>query len=81
MGVGVDDHIPKSPTTKKPRNWCSREIMGSYWALKGHLTSSQGDHWDRVHSDQMVLTMVRRGRYSQITENCRLKIRFYTLCV
>jgi hypothetical protein len=34
--------------------------MGSYWALKGHLTSSQGDHWDRVHSDQMVLAMVRR---------------------
>jgi hypothetical protein len=30
--------------------------------LKGHLTSSQGDHWDWVHSDQMVLAMVRRGR-------------------
>jgi hypothetical protein len=24
----------------------SREITGSYWALKGHLTTSQGDHWD-----------------------------------
>ena len=39
--------------------------MGSYWALKGHLSSSQGDHWDRVHSDQMVLAMVRRGRLVQ----------------
>ncbi len=27
-----------------------------------NLTSSQGDHWDRVHSDQMVLAMIRRGR-------------------
>jgi hypothetical protein len=39
--------------------------MGSYWALKGHLTSSQGDHWDRVHSDQKVLAVVRRGRLVQ----------------
>ncbi len=36
--------------------------MGSYWALKGHPASSQGDHRDRVHSDQMVLAMIRRGR-------------------
>ncbi len=36
--------------------------MGSYWALKRHPASSQGDHWDRVHSDQMVLAMIRQGR-------------------
>ncbi len=38
--------------------------MGSYWALKGHLTSSQGDHWDRVHSDQIVLAMISGGGWS-----------------
>ncbi len=36
--------------------------MGSYWALKKHPASSQGDHRDRVHSDQMVLAIIRRGR-------------------
>jgi hypothetical protein len=40
----------------------SWEFAGSYWALKGHPASSQGDHQDRVHSDQMVLAMIRRGR-------------------
>jgi hypothetical protein len=40
----------------------SQEFMGSYWALKGHPASSQGDHRDRVHSDQMVLAAIRQGR-------------------
>jgi hypothetical protein len=35
---------------------------GSYLVLMGHPASSQGDHLDRVHSDQMVLKMIRRGR-------------------
>ncbi len=39
-----------------------REFTGSYWALKGHPASSQEDHRDQVHSDQMVLAMIRRGR-------------------
>jgi hypothetical protein len=40
----------------------SWEITGSYYALKEHSASSQGDHFGRVHSDQMVLEMIRRGR-------------------
>ncbi len=36
--------------------------MGSCSALKGHPASSQGDHLDQVHSDQMVLEMIRWGR-------------------
>jgi hypothetical protein len=35
--------------------------VGSYWAPKGHPASSQGDHRNRVHSDQMVLAMIRPG--------------------
>jgi hypothetical protein len=31
-------------------------------ALKGYPAAGQGDHLDRVHSDQMVLEMIRRGR-------------------
>jgi hypothetical protein len=30
--------------------------------LKGHPAASQGNHLDRVHSDQMVLEMIRWGR-------------------
>ncbi len=40
----------------------SREFMGSYEALKGYPEACQGDHLDRVHSDQMLLEMIRRGR-------------------
>ncbi len=35
------------PQLQRQYHESSREIRGSYWALKGHLTSSQGDHWDR----------------------------------
>jgi hypothetical protein len=38
--------------------------MGSYEALKGHPAASQGDHLDRVHSDQMILEIIRRGSWS-----------------
>ncbi len=32
--------------------------------LKGHPAASQVDHLDRVHSDQMVLEMIRWGGWS-----------------
>jgi hypothetical protein len=35
--------------------------MASYYALN-ILVQAKGDHLDRVHSDQMVLEMIRRGR-------------------
>ncbi len=31
----------------------------------GHPTSGQGDHLDQVHSDHMVLEMIRQGRLVQ----------------
>jgi hypothetical protein len=34
---------------------------GSYYALKGHIAQNQGDHLDRVLSDQKVLEKIRRG--------------------
>jgi hypothetical protein len=43
---------------------CSREFAGPNWALKGHPALSQGNHRDPVHSDQMVLVMIRRGGWS-----------------
>jgi hypothetical protein len=51
--------------TKLLQRWYhenSWELTGSYWELKGHPVSSKGDHRDRVHSDQMVLAMIRQGR-------------------
>jgi hypothetical protein len=44
------------------RTKSSRDIMGSYYTLKGHPASSQGG---QVHSDQMVLEMIRWGRLVQ----------------
>jgi hypothetical protein len=38
--------------------------MGSYYVLKGHPAAIQGDHLDRVHSDQMVLEMIKGGGWS-----------------
>ncbi len=46
---------------------------GFYYALKGHIVQSQGDHLDRVHSDQMVLKMIRRGDWSLLLETKSLK--------
>ncbi len=47
----------------------SRDIMGVagiLWVPTMHSTDillqAKGDHLDRVHSDQMVLRMTRRGR-------------------
>jgi hypothetical protein len=40
----------------------SQEFTGSFSVLKGHPAAGQGDHLDRVHLDQMVLVMIRRGR-------------------
>jgi hypothetical protein len=36
--------------------------VGSYKALKRHPAAGHGDHLDRVHSDQIVLEMIRLGR-------------------
>ncbi len=58
--IGTNDQL--APQLQRQCHESSREFTGSYWALKGHLTSSQGDHWDRVHSDQMVLAKIRQGR-------------------
>ncbi len=35
--------------------------MQQYQALKGHPAAGQGDHLDRVRSDQMFLEIIRRG--------------------
>jgi hypothetical protein len=38
---------------------------GSYYALKGHVVQgckAKGDHLDRVHSDEIVLEIIRWGR-------------------
>jgi hypothetical protein len=43
----------------------SRDIAGSYYALENILLQAKGDHLDRVHSDQIVLEMIRRGRLAQ----------------
>jgi hypothetical protein len=43
-------------------NEYSREEVGAYWALKRHAAQSQGDHLDRVQSDQKVLEIIRRGK-------------------
>jgi hypothetical protein len=40
----------------------------SYHALKGHIAQAKGDHLDRVHSDQVVLEMIRRGRLFFVIE-------------
>jgi hypothetical protein len=40
----------------------SREIMGSDYVLKRHSASGQGDHLYWVHTDQMVLEMMKLGR-------------------
>ena len=50
------------PQLQRQYHESSREFMGSYEALKGHPASSQEDQLDRVHSDQMVLKMIRWGR-------------------
>ncbi len=41
-----------------------QDIMGSYCMMhsKDILQQAKGDHLDRVHSDQMFLEMIRRGR-------------------
>jgi hypothetical protein len=36
--------------------------------LKGHPAASQGDHLDQVHSDQIVLEMIRRGRLVRLSK-------------
>ncbi len=36
--------------------------MGNLWALNGHIAQSQEGIFDRVHSDQKVLQVIRRGR-------------------
>jgi hypothetical protein len=46
-----------------------RNIRVPTGQLKGHLTSSQGDHWDLVHSDQMVLAKGQAGEAGPV-EQC-----------
>jgi hypothetical protein len=36
-------------------------LQVSYYELKGHSVVGQGDHLDRVHSDQKVLKLIRWG--------------------
>ncbi len=40
--------------------------MGTYWALKGHIAQSQGDHLD-LHSDEKVLVVIMWGRLVLLT--------------
>jgi hypothetical protein len=44
-------------------------VAGILWVPTMHsrdiLLQAKGDHLDRVHSDQMVLEMIRRGRLVQ----------------
>jgi hypothetical protein len=55
------------------REKVSRINWESYYALKRHIEQSQGDHLDRVLSDQMVPEMIRQGDWSLLSKAQSLK--------